>query len=85
MDGVKSITLSYTFFKTGEQEVMDVAHEIAKREEGKPADGASEKIRAWTAAVARRTGVGAAEGAPVAASGAGLAAAAAAVTAPAQA
>ena len=59
MDGVKSLTLSYTFFRTGEQEVMDVAHEIAKREDadGKPADGASEKIRLWTEAVARKTGV----------------------------
>lgn len=65
MDGVKSLTLSYTFFDTGDKEVMDIAHELAKREDsqGKPADGASEKIRAWTAAVAQKTGVDAGGGA----------------------
>ena len=82
MDGVKSLTLSYTFFRTGEQEVMDVAHELAKRDDGsKPADSASEKIRAWTAAVARKTGVDAAAGA----SGGGAAAAGAGAAAQAQA
>jgi cytochrome c oxidase assembly protein subunit 11 len=35
MDGVKSLTLSYTFFRTGEQEVLDASDEIRKQEVGK--------------------------------------------------
>ena len=81
MDGVKSLTLSYTFFRTGEQEVMDVAHELAKRDDGKPADSASEKIRVWTAAVAKKTGVDAAGGGSVGSAGARAAGAGAAAQA----
>lgn len=32
MDNVKSLTLSYTFFRTGEAEVLDIQTEIRKQE-----------------------------------------------------
>jgi hypothetical protein len=32
MENVKSLTLSYTFFRTGEPEVLDIANEYQKRE-----------------------------------------------------
>jgi Cytochrome c oxidase assembly protein CtaG/Cox11 len=32
MENVKSLTLSYTFFRTGEAEVLDIANEYQKRE-----------------------------------------------------
>jgi hypothetical protein len=85
MESVKSITLSYTFFRTGEQEVTDIADEIKKKEAGSGVDGGklgmgvdgptSERVKRWTEEVAIKAGLGSKlpGGAPVAAAaGAGV-------------
>ncbi len=65
MANVESLVLSYTFFRSGDKEVMNIAHEIAQKE-GKDADAVAlrERIATWTAAVAERTGAGAGAGSP---------------------
>jgi hypothetical protein len=58
MDNIQSLTLSYTFFRSDDAtDVMAMADDLRRREEalGKPADSASEKIKAWTEAVANAT------------------------------
>lgn len=64
MDNVKSVTLSYTFFRTGDQEVIDIANEILKQDAGTTgsiagpeSDQTRERIRKWTQEVAKKTGV----------------------------
>jgi hypothetical protein len=71
MDTVKSITLSYTFFRTGEQEVMNVggssstaaivAATSGGSQGGAPAaaeDGpTSDRVRKWTEEMASKTGL----------------------------
>jgi hypothetical protein len=62
METVKSITLSYTFFRTGDKEVIDIANEIRKQDAGTiglsgglESDATRERIAKWTEAVAQRT------------------------------
>ena len=65
MDNVKSITLSYTFFRTGDKEVLDIANEILKQDAGTvhgagvmpESDATRERIKRWTEEVAAKTGV----------------------------
>lgn len=59
---VKTVTLSYTFFRTGDPEVLDIASEILKSEAGPVASGlpheqdsTRERIRRWTEEVAAKT------------------------------
>ena len=58
MANIESIVLSYTFFRSGDKEVMDIAHEIAQKG-GKDADAEALRARVekWTAAVAQSSGV----------------------------
>lgn len=76
MANVKSLTLSYTFFRTGEQEVQDIAAELLQKDVTH--DSMTEKVKAWTAEVAAKTGVPAPG--PAAAAALADAAGAAAVT-----
>ena len=83
---VKTVTLSYTFFRTGDKEVLDIASEILKSEAGPVASGGPheqdstrERIRRWTEEVAAKTAAagvatGASGGGGVAANGAATAA-----------
>jgi hypothetical protein len=64
MDGVKSIVLSYTFFRTGDAEVLGLADEVRKQQGygmlapgAAPDDGTREKIRQWAEGMAQLTGV----------------------------
>lgn len=61
MAGVRSIVLSYTFFRTGDMEVLSLADEVRKQQggggPGAPDDGTREKIKQWAEGVAARTGV----------------------------
>ncbi len=67
MDTVKSITLSYTFFRTGEQEVVNVGGSastaaVVAASAGKPPveDGpTSDRVRKWTEEMAAKTGLAA--------------------------
>lgn len=70
MENVRDITLSYTFFRTGELDVLGVEEEAAKMRgmhanaaaalaggQGAAATAQSQRIAAWTAEVAARTGI----------------------------
>ena len=61
MAGARSIVLSYTFFRTGDMEVLSLADEVRKQQggggPGAPDDGTREKIKQWAEGVAARTGV----------------------------
>jgi hypothetical protein len=73
MANVRSIVLSYTFFRTGDAEVLGLADEVRKQQGGgllapgaAPDDGTREKIRQWAEGMAQMTGVAISEAGPVA-------------------
>jgi cytochrome c oxidase assembly protein subunit 11 len=66
MANVESLTLSYTFFRSGEKEVIDIAHELAQKGGG-DVDEVKAKVAAWTTELRGRTGVGLAAVPPTAA------------------
>jgi hypothetical protein len=64
MANVRSIVLSYTFFRTGDAEVLGLADEVRKQQgssflapEASADDGTREKIRQWAEGMAQITGV----------------------------
>lgn len=76
MAGARSIVLSYTFFRTGDMEVLNLADEVRKQQggggPGAPDDGTREKIRQWAENVAARTGVALPDSAPTQAPASGV-------------
>ena len=61
MANARSIVLSYTFFRTGDMQILDLADEVRKQQggggPGAPDDGTREKIKLWAEGMAERTGV----------------------------
>lgn len=56
MATIESVTLSYTFFRSGEKEVIDIAHELAQKGGG-DVEEVKAKVAAWTSELKARTGV----------------------------